>query len=296
MLTTLLLLGLGNYRLKLGLSCLVLFLAGPDVALAWGPEGHAIIAEIAEARLGPQALVEAQALMAPEGHRHLDEIASWADAQHDARPETVPWHFVNVPLDASGYDRARDCADGNCITVQLPRFVAVLANRDATPASRLDALKFVVHFVGDIHQPLHCADHHDRGGNDLHLSYEGRTTNLHAFWDLGMIESALGTNLGAGYTPDLAVTNREASHLGLRVTNAQGQSWAPEGLARRMDQVAVAWTDECHALAVDAYGRLPADRQPGWQHAYFEAEWPVVETQLERAGIRLAEVLNETLR
>jgi hypothetical protein len=282
-------------RAALGLIAALGLDAAP--ARAWGPEGHAIIAEIAEARLTPAALAAIGKLLQPEGHRHLDEIASWADAWHQDHPETGSWHFVNIPLDAAGYEPARDCRDGDCVVEQLRHFAEILGNRAAVPGDRLQALKFVVHLAGDLHQPLHCTNHGDRGGNDVPLRYRDADTNLHAVWDLGIIEAALGVQLGPNYAPDLAATQAEADALRPAITPDTAAAWAPIGLAASgLDRAIIAWADEAHGLGQRAYADLPEPREPGWDAAYQQQEWPVIETQLERAGVRLAELLNEELR
>jgi hypothetical protein len=271
--------------------------SGAAPAYAWGPEGHAIIAEIAEARLTPPALAMVQELLKPEGHEHLDEISSWADAwYHQDHPETGPWHYVNIPLEARGYAADRDCAGGNCVVVKLQHFAAMLGDRNASAEERAQALKFVVHFIGDIHQPLHCANRDDQGGNAVKLSYLGNDTNLHAVWDLGIIEAALGVQLGPNYAPDLAATQAEAERLRGAIAAADAQRWAPAGLAAGLDRVSVGWADEAHGIAAGVYRDLPAQRDDGWDAEYQRTEWPVVERQLQRAGVRLAELLNEVLQ
>jgi hypothetical protein len=175
-------------------------------AWAWGPEGHAIVAEIAETRLsGPVRDQITQLLRGDDSHaQHLDQIASWPDAVRPSRPESAPWHFVDIPLDAAAYDAGRDCKGGDCVVAAIQRFVSVLGDRSAEPAARLEALKFIVHFVGDIHQPLHCVDDFskfpppegDKGGNKVHLTYFGKPMNFHSLWDGGIIEEALDIELG----------------------------------------------------------------------------------------------------
>src|SRR5689334_1699600 len=139
-----------------------MLLSGPS--RAWGPEGHAMIAEIAEIRLANSpALDQVKQILAADDSKakHLDQIASWADAVRPARPETQDWHFVDIPLDAADYDASRDCKPtdkGDCVIAELQRAVAVLRDKSADPKARVEALKFVVHLVGDIHQPLHTVN------------------------------------------------------------------------------------------------------------------------------------------
>jgi hypothetical protein len=125
---------------------------GVDPARAWGPEGHAIVAEIAEARLTETARAQVAQILSPEGHQHLDQVASWADDYWQSHPETGSWHFVDIPLSAQGYDANRDCPGGNCVAEQIQRWAAVLGDASALPADRLTGVKYVVHLVGDIHQ------------------------------------------------------------------------------------------------------------------------------------------------
>src|SRR5437764_9437979 len=133
----------------------------PGQARAWGPEGHAIVAEIAETRLEAPARAQIAQLLTLDGHQRLDEVASWPDAIRPSHPETAPWHFVDIPLLAAGFDANRDCAGNNCVVAQIQRFAAVLGNPNTAPQDRVNALKFLVHFVGDIHQPLHCEDNNN---------------------------------------------------------------------------------------------------------------------------------------
>jgi len=275
-------------------------------ARAWGPEGHAIVAEIAEARLTPAAKNQlAQLLAGDDSHAtHLDQIASWADAVRPSRPESAPWHFVDTPLDQSQYDATRDCAGDNCVVQAIQKFVGVLRDRNAKPADRLEALKFVVHFVGDIHQPLHCETdlskfpppEGDRGGNNVHVSFLGHPTNLHSVWDGRIIEDVLQVELGPHFQPDLQATAAEATKLNAAIPANDASAWAPDGLVDHLDTATVEWANNSHRAAQDAYRRLPTHRPRGWEQAYEDAEWPVIEGQLQRAGVRLAKILNEALQ
>lgn len=278
--------------------------SGP--ARAWGPEGHAIVAEIAEARLTDAAKAQiAQLLSGDDSHaQHLDGVASWADAVRPTRPESAPWHFVDIPLDTDKYDASRDCGGDNCVVQAIQKNVDLLRNRNADKPARLEALKFLVHFVGDIHQPLHCETdtskfpppEGDRGGNKVHVTFLGHSTNLHSVWDGRMIEDVLDVELGPDFTPDLQATAAEAKKLNAAISANNAAAWAPEGLTDHLDSATVEWANDSHKFAHDAYRNLPMHRQHGWEQAYEDQEWSVVEGQLERAGVRLARILNEALQ
>jgi len=275
-------------------------------ARAWGPEGHAIVAEIAEARLTDPAKNQiADLLASDDSHaQHLDQIASWADAVRPARSETAPWHFVDIPLDALTYDAGRDCAGDNCVVQAIQKFVGVLRDGNADKPKRLEALKFIVHFVGDIHQPLHCETdlsrypppEGDRGGNKVHLTFNGKRTNFHSLWDGGMIEDVLEIQLGPHFEPDLQATTAEAMTLNAAIRATDAAVWAPVGLVDQLAIATVEWANDSHKLAQDAYSNLPAHRRHGWEQPYEDAEWRVIEGQLERGGVRLARILNEALQ
>lgn len=154
-------------------------------AQAWGADGHRLVAEAAEAQLSAPARAEVTRLLALEPGATLSSISTWADEVR--APSTGPWHYVNFPRDADcSYSAEQMCMGGSCVVGAIDRQVAVLASK-APDEDRLKALKYVVHFVADVHQPLHAGFADDRGGNSYQLQAYGRGTNLHALWDSGLI-------------------------------------------------------------------------------------------------------------
>lgn len=274
-------------------------------AVAWGPEGHAMVADMAEAHLTPLAAKEVRYLLEVEGYRHLDQVSSWADAIRSDAPGTGPWHYVDIPLYASGYAQSRDChwdehnqqvVDLTCVVAQLPMFVHVLADKTQGDDKRLVALKWVVHLVGDIHQPLHAEDDHDRGGNTIHMVFDGKQTNLHALWDVGVIERQFHWQLGPGYGFDHQAVLQESLRLDAEISTEQREVWAPSAGVSAIDVESVQWVNESHALAWQAYRHLPASMDGDWENNYQAWAWPVINQQLDKAGVRLAAVLNASLR
>ena len=170
---------------------LLCFLA-PAPALAWGPEGHEVVAHLAAMNLTPKARAQVAALLGGEAEASMAIAANWADEIRDARPETSPWHFVNLENDrALGYIAARDCPRDACIVAQIDRQAAILRSNAPAPA-RAEALKFLIHFVGDSQQPLHAADNHDRGGNQVQVTLRGRSVDA---------APCLGRRCGGGAGP-----------------------------------------------------------------------------------------------
>jgi hypothetical protein len=245
-------------------------------ALAWGPEGHRLVARLAEANLTPEAREQIRALLLRD--QTLPSIASWADQVRNSRKETEPWHYVDIPISRPHLDMKRDCPKGNCIIGVIEEFRRKLANPSATVADRREALLFLVHFVGDLHQPLHCSDDGDKGGNDVQVAFIGNRTNLHRLWDSGLLyrmppEDELYAKLSKAVTPETIAAWSRGSV----------EDWAEEG----------------HQIAKKAiYSRLPGvpKTEPApLGEAYERLAVPIVEEQIEKAGGRLAFMLNAAL-
>lgn len=270
-------------RFDLGMRLVIaaaLVLLGSSVrALAWGSDGHRIVAEIAEQYLAPVTARQVRQLLAMENATTLAEVSTWADDIRRERRETASWHYVNIPIHPpagtpAGYDAARDCPRGDCVVTKIDEFAAELHDKVAPPRERLEALKFVVHFVADVHQPLHAADDGDRGGNDTHLIFLGQHTTLHALWDSDLLAAA-GVGDPRAYALKLA------------------QSIKPAVAARWRDGTAAEWATESYEIAKRIYGGSHEARE--LQIFYEQDLLPVVNVQLEKAGVRLAAVLNAAL-
>lgn len=263
--------------LLLLLLALVTLPAAPASATAtppefrWGRTGHRIVARVAASQLTPRTKERVRELL---GRETLASVAAWGDEIRSERPATANWHYVNIPLTDSRYIPARHCAEG-CIFTALATQMRVLADRNAARSDRADALKWVVHLIGDLHQPLHVGERGDRGGNDVKLTWQGKPSNLHRLWDSQLIEEE-------DRSEDAWVTRFERE------------------IARRGDLAAIRsgtpidWGMESHAISRDvAYPFLPTSLM--LDREYFEQVHSVMDDQLFRAGVRLASVLNEIL-
>lgn len=265
-------------------------LAGCLPAFAWGPEGHDLVARIAESELTPAAKARVAEILGPG--QTMVSVASWADRIRNQRPETGPWHYIDIPINQPHLDLARDCPKGDCVVIKLEDFERVLKDSAAPPEKRRDALMFIIHFVGDMHQPLHCSDNKDRGGNDVHISFDSRNGNLHSLWDSGLM-SRMGTE-------DALFPKLSADAAKHRKKWAKGtvESWAEQShkdaqkivygkLPKPSNAPATA-----NALANPAVPAAPA----AIDAAYEKKADPLIAEQLEKAGVRLAYVLNSTLQ
>lgn len=166
------------------ISTFALALTLSHSVFAWGPQGHMIVAQIAEEQLSPAAKSAVKKYL---GDQTLADVANWADFVKN-QPEyqnTKGWHFLDIP-DGMTYDNIPHAQEGDVVTA-ITAQVNVLKDPKASAANKQVALKFLVHFVGDMHQPLHVGRPSDKGGNTIRVRFEGRDTNLHALWDSGMI-------------------------------------------------------------------------------------------------------------
>lgn len=264
---------------------IVLLALLPAQLLAWGPKGHAIVADIAVSRLTPAAKQNLQLLL---GADSLASIASWADSVRKERDESYDWHFVDIPKDALGFSEERDCFrpqdkhkdaltdHHNCVVDRIEMFQKILGDGKASQSDRLEALKWIVHFVGDLHQPLHAIDE-ARGGNDIKLAVFGSPKcgdydcNLHWAWDTLLLEHT-------GYS--------EEEYVGrLNALIAQ------KHLENQAEGTPVDWANESHLQARQIIATKPA----AIDEAYYQANIDLVNEKLALAGLRLAALLNNTL-
>lgn len=259
-------------------ALLLLSLALP--AGAWSRLGHRLVGELAARELTPAARAEVADLLRGEPAPTLAGVSTWADELRDNDPglgkRSTKWHYVNLGERGCRYDAARDCPGGDCVIEAIRKQAAILADRSRPRAQRVQALKFVVHFVGDAHQPLHTGHARDRGGNDFQVSLEGdsrdrRGSNLHAVWDRELLRSAdLDEKTYRWRLRDIALPSRSPA------TVADAAHWAEHA---------------CRIVLQS--GVYPPSRKIGRE--YFDRWRPVADIQLRLAGRRLAGVLNEAL-
>ena len=236
-----------------------------SAAHAWGNQGHQVVALIAQAQLTPKARTEVDRLLAQEPGETLASISTWADEHRNQT--TAGWHYVNFPRDACQYVPERDCPDGNCVVGAIQRHLEVLASTGPDD-KRLSALKYLVHFVGDVHQPLHAGYLDDKGGNMYQLQAFKRGSNLHAVWDTGLIKNL----------------NQSSDGLAERLSKGSAAT-----VASNLSP-GVAAEESCRIVASDGY--YPA-RKLGQD--YVDRFTPVAEQRIRIAGDRLAGILNRSL-
>jgi hypothetical protein len=250
---------------------LVLFV--PAVCHGWGGEGHKIVAEIASRHLDQKARAAVKSIL---GNESMADVASWADKIRK-QPEyifTDGCHGVAVPFGAEGFDMKRDCPEGRCAPAAIEKYSAIVRDPKAPPVERLEALKFVIHFVGDIHCPVHAPYANGKGKVASEVSFFGERIGLHKVWDASLILRADKP------------WQRYAEGLCRAMTPEQRRKWA--GVTDPDD-----WASESHRAFLNHAVVSPENSALGEE--YYQRNIPVVNERLSMAGIRLASVLNRLL-
>jgi len=295
---------------------------GSRPAWAWGCKGHQTVALIAEKQLTPEARQFLEKLLSdnpidPQLKRYCGntsrdlfvDASTWPD---DVRRELKngPWHYIDIPRGAARAPLPQFCGNGGCITQAIAEQIAILKNNNANPRLRADAARYIIHFVGDLHMPLHATTNNDEGGNCVPVRYFRRrpqenhgsfSPNLHALWDSAILERDM-----EGAEPP------EYAQFLLQVFSSDLPKWQGAGI--HVDD----WAWESHDLAESVvYGALlpnPPVETPTPVHActdannigermmrlnlfagqsYQDAAAPIVQQRITQAGVRLAMILNE---
>ena len=270
----------GSTRSALALACLLALGLWPARTPAWIDQGHEVIAVLAERRLGPAGRALVRELLG-EGHLSDREVALWADDHRDRT--NAFWHWVDIPFAAGRYDAARDCPGGRCAVARI-EWAAEVLRREDDPARRLEALRWLVHAVSDLHQPLHAAEGW-RDGNlggvrlPAHVGRRSYTASLHVLWDAEVLWPVFADR------PVAAV----AAALDAGITEAQRVAWAAERSPGE-------WAGASNRLARAIYRELsvtPRQTAPiEVPEAWVEAQRERVVTALGQAAVRLAALLD----
>ncbi|MBO9574101.1 MAG: S1/P1 nuclease [Sphingobium sp.] len=281
-------------RLAIALIALIPFIQTAP-ASAWSGYGHEIVAQIALANVKPatraalkqllakQALLETPACPA----RTIGEAARWADCVRsnktfkDRFSYQDPWHYQNVEP-CKAFDLKSVCRNGNCVSAQIERQVRMLKDPALPTRERVQALLLLIHFVGDLHQPLHAVDHNgDGGGNGVRADY-GIVTyeklSLHRIWDAFVAER--------GITSPPSLIHVYSGEDRARLAGGKVEDWSREAWELARSQVYPA------ALGPD-YCTAPKDRRGSVSEAEIEALVPMVRDQVAKGGLRLARLLDE---
>ena len=264
-------------------------------ASGWGALGHSMVGELAERHLDPKARAEVARLLAGEPDPTLAGVANWADTLRNSDPErfkaTARWHYINAQGGGCGFDLARDCPDGDCVVGAIEKQRAILADRSQPIEARRDALKFIVHFVGDAHQPMHAGSRTDSGGNRFQVSLR-TPLEPEEYVRKYYVDGVMGTNLHSIW--DYYILASRGLKLGAYSNRLDALPWPPYPTPSQYDVMPMAWAKESCRL-IDARGLYPPEDNHAMDSAYLDAMRPLAEQRVRQAAWRLAQLLNETL-
>lgn len=266
-----------SHKLAALAAAFALTLGATTPAYAWGPLGHRIVAALAWHQLTPATRSAVDRLLASESpYITLVSIANWPDELRDYPQQRKLWertrklHYVDIDNTHCLYRPARQCVKGQCVVAGIEHYEAILGNVHEPTAERLRALKFVVHLIGDEHQPYHAFGP-DLGGNTYEVTFFGNRDELHRVWDSGLLDTRELT-----WKPYAKLLEAEGP-----VALPAAQPGVPP---------AVSVAEASCRIARQAF---PTSHTLGWR--YVNRWRPVAEHQLRLAGARLARVLNREL-
>ncbi len=278
-------------RTRVSLLLFAALLAASPAALAWSALGHRLVGAIAERHLDPAAEAQVRALLAGEPDPTLAGVAYWADALRNDDPPrfkaTSRWHYINARGGGCDFDLARDCPDGGCVVAQIQRQRAILADRTRPREARRDALKFLVHLVGDAHQPMHAGDRTDAGGNQYQISL-ATALEPEAYARDKYVDGVMGTNLHSVW--DYYILGAAGLSLPQYARKLDALPWPPSNEAPLF--APMAWARESCRL-VEARHLYPDGHK--LDDGYLDAMRPLAEQRIRQAAWRLASILNDAL-
>jgi len=244
--------------------------------ISWGVTGHRAIAKIAWNHLTPAAHTAVQDLL---GNETLSDVSTWPDEIRSQPPyrHTGPWHYLNLPLGLSfpDFEKQVEGMTQDNVYSALRKCEAEIVNPQASREQKVFDLKFIVHLVGDLHQPMHISRAEDQGGNKIQVFYDGKGTNLHSLWDSRLIEHQ-------------GLNESELADKYDHISAAQVKEWQGDPLIK--------WIWESYQESSKLYAEIDQLSNRTLDDAYYQAHMPIIEARIQRAGIRLAAVLNEVFK
>jgi hypothetical protein len=240
--------------------------------ISWGVTGHRTIGRIAANHLSPQASAAVRELL---GNETLAEASTWADEVRN-QPDykhTGPWHYINLPLGLTepAFEKAVKGMTQENVYSALLQQEQVLGSTASSKEQKIEALKFIVHFIGDLHQPMHVSREEDKGGNTIQVNYAGVGTNLHALWDSKLLDH-------------LGLDDQQLAQKVDQVSAAQVAAWQSDPLIK--------WIWESYEISSKLYAEIDAMNGRSIDDSYYQAHIQIVQQRIEMAGVRLAGVLN----
>ncbi|KAK7958301.1 nuclease S1 [Apiospora saccharicola] len=271
------------------------FLLLPSAVQAWGAMGHETVAYVATDFVAADTRTYFQALLADTSADYLASVAAWADpfGHTEAGKFSSGFHYIDAqdsPPSSCGVDLARDCGEGGCIVTAITNYTNRLLDADLKSSERQIAAKMVIHFLGDIGQPLHN-ENLERGGNGIPVDYSGEETNLHHVWDSEIPESVSGgSSLGSArsWATSLATAIKSG------IYRSQAADWVNDLSLTDAQNTTLGWATESNAYVCSTVleGGVSAVEDQDLSGDYTTTAQPIVSLQIAKQGYRLAKWLD----
>lgn len=246
------------------------------VLISWGVTGHRTVADIAELHLNAGAKAAVADLLDGES---MADASTWADEirSQGAYRKTASWHFLNLPtgLDHAAFVSAVKGMTKDNVYSEILKTEAVLTDKSASREQQTEALRFLIHFVGDIHQPMHVSRAEDKGGNTIQLNFDGKGTNLHSLWDTKLVERQ-------------GLSDQQLAAQYDQVSQQKIKAWE--------NTPTIEWAWESYQISSRLYAEVAAMQGRTVNDYYYQQHLPIIEERIEQAGVRLAAVLNELFK
>lgn len=262
---------------------------------AWGAFGHETVAYVASNFVSASTKTYFQTLLGDTSADYLATVSTWADSYRSttAGKFSAPFHYIDAqdnPPSSCGVNYDRDCGSGGCVVSAISNYTSILLNTGLSKAERQVAAKMIIHFIGDIGQPLHC-ENLEVGGNNIDVTYDGDSTNLHAIWDTQIPESVAGSSSLSG-AKTWAGTLTTAIQSGAYKSNAAG--WVSGLIIKDAVSSSLKWATEsnaavCSTVLAKGLSYVESNDLSG---AYTTTASPVVKLQIAKQGYRLAKWLD----
>ena len=274
-------------RKSQAVSFVLLLLLGIPAVQGWGGDGHRIVGEMASHFLTPEAEREVESLLESGAYDNLAAVGNWADSHARAYRSydwALPLHYVPVDPAAGDIDLARDCPDGECVIAAIRRLSGLVADHSLPKWERAEHFRFLVHFIEDVHQPLHVVHPDGEGGNRTRVTLFGDKTNLHRVWDSGLIRRRLDPYRGwSRFWIRKEPWKQWAWELRRDISREDYDTWTAS-----LDPLD--WAGEALAPSQELAFDIASGNALG--DVYYEAALPTIDLQLRKAAVRLAATLN----
>lgn len=259
-------------------SCVTLACAAPAPASAWSRDGHRAVCLIAWEQVNETARSRVFDLLDISTEGQFADSCVWADEIMGTRPETAAWHTVLLPKNERAFDLTRDCArPESCVIREVERFAQVLKGA-APKAEKAEALKFLSHLVGDLHQPLNIGFTDHRNGRQISGMFHGFPSNLHAVWDHGLLST-------------LVPAGKDAAPIIFDAAAWTGRLYGAD------KKTPLSWANETLWITISPpTGYLGNEGADVFGEHYIRQNRSVALEQIDKAGVRLADLLNEALK